>query len=710
VWLVLTASWDHLGEGKHSTQLRQWIQGVTLARLNDRVYVNWMRVTVAGAAARAEAHDARAAQAAWHSWIRDGPSKSIGRHHRMSKVQTGWIPSAFGKAEPQEDGEAELDADAGDELEDVVDERTLAHAMVMPLSSQAEVDAEAVKWGAEWEAEAPQVELPWPDLSEQDPLPHISVDIARRAAHTFPPNTGLGWDKLHPRVISRCHDEAILALIRLLVLAEMLGQWPAAIGIVLVCLIPKPDGGRRPIGLLPSVVRWWMRIRLEVVRSWQAANERPFYAGPRKGAEVAAWKHAARSELAHSQRHEGICYAALLLDLVKAFERVPHEWLIAQGVRFQYPLLILRLSIRAYRLHRTLVVEGLCSALLCATRGITAGAVHATVELRLLLIEAMSQASLVMYVTITLYVDDATLEAIGPAPVVRCALVEATRIFTAALQSMRMEFSPTKNVCVASSPALARAIVEALPGLALKAARVAKALGGAISGGKLRNTLVLRKRLAALKVRKVCFRKLRRAVGARRCHAVLRTGGTSAMMYGISNTGVADSTLAQQRSAVALASVSHGSSDVDLALVIADGSLKGKADPAFPAHTAPIGKWAEAVWESWLSRPALEKLAGEARAMVGKANFRWNSVRGPAAAFVASACRLGWQVLDAFNVVTDWGISVDFRLDPPAHVTQLVTEAVWRWRWRRVVQVSPPRPGWRGAWAFHRAYPQVAGQ
>ena len=144
--------------------------------------------------------------------------------------------------------------------------------------------------------------------------------------------------------------------------------------------------GRRPIGLLPSIVRWWMRIRLEVVRTWQDANERPFfYAGPRKGAEVASWKHAARSELAHSQRHEGICYAALLLDLVKAFERVPHEWLIAQGVRFRYPLLVLRLSIRAYRLHRALVVEGICSALLRATRGITAGSGFATTELRVLI-------------------------------------------------------------------------------------------------------------------------------------------------------------------------------------------------------------------------------------------------------------------------------------------------------------------------------------
>ena len=456
----------------------------------------------------------------------------------------------------------------------------------------------------------------------------------------------------------------------------------------LICLIPKPDGGRRPIGLLPSVTRWWMRIRLDVVRVWQAAHERPFfYAGPRKGAEVAAWKHAARSELARAS--SAIDYAALLLDLVKAFERVSHEWLVVHAIKFQYPLLVLRLCIQAYRLLRTVVVDGLCSSLMRASRGITAGAVHATVELRLLLIECVSCASLVRYCTITLYVDDSTLEAVGPAPVVRRAVVEAARIFTSAVQAMGMELSSSKNVCVASTPALAQSIADALPGLSIKVARKAKALGGAISGGKVRNTDVLKQRIMAFKVRKTCFRKLRRAVGAARCHAVLRTGGTSALMYGLANTGVSNSMLDTQRSAVAMASVSSGSSDVDWALVIADGSLKGKADPAFQAHTSPIGKWAEAVWESWLSRPALERLAAAAKEKVAKSNFSWALVRGPAAAFVASAVRIGWSVVDAFTVVTDRAVELDLRVDPPAHVVQLIVESVWRWRWRRVEAKFP---------------------
>ena len=84
------------------------------------------------------------------------------------------------------------------------------------------------------------------------------------------------------------------ALIIVFVLAEAVGCWQTAIGVVMVVLIPKSDGGRRPIGLFPTLIRLWMRVRLDVVRVWQAGHERPYlYAGPMKGATVAAWKQAA---------------------------------------------------------------------------------------------------------------------------------------------------------------------------------------------------------------------------------------------------------------------------------------------------------------------------------------------------------------------------------------------------------------------------------
>eukprot|EP00973_Karenia_brevis_P010265 1391658-Karenia_brevis.AAC.1 len=120
-----------------------------------------------------------------------------------------------------------------------------------------------------------------------------------------------------------------------------------------------------------------------------------------------------------------------------------------------------------------------------------------------------------------------------------------------------MEFSPTKNVCIASTARLADVIVQSLPDLVIKRDRMAKSLGCALGNGRIRNTKVLQKRLRAFKVRKPDFQKLRRAVGARKTAAVLRSGGTAALVYGQANTGVASSTLLAQRRAVAAASVPH---------------------------------------------------------------------------------------------------------------------------------------------------------
>ena len=94
-------------------------------------------------------------------------------------------------------------------------------------------------------------------------------------------------------------------------------------------------------------------------------------------------------------------------------------------------------------------------------------------------------------------------------------------------------------------------------------------------------------------VRKPRFQKLRRLIGAQRTAIVLRTGGTSALVYGQGNTGVSCSMLQAQRSAVAAASVPGGSGELGLTLFIADGSMCDKVDPAFAAHEMPIAKWAE---------------------------------------------------------------------------------------------------------------------
>eukprot|EP00973_Karenia_brevis_P036121 4981213-Karenia_brevis.AAC.1 len=132
-------------------------------------------------------------------------------------------------------------------------------------------------------------------------LPAMAVQHLREACFTFPHQVGLGWDKLHPRALARCSDVVLGLFVQLLLAAEALGRWPVCIGVILIVLLPKPDGGRRPIGLFPTLIRVWMRIRLQVAQAWMLANDRSYmYAGPAKGADVAAWKQALLAETAHS--------------------------------------------------------------------------------------------------------------------------------------------------------------------------------------------------------------------------------------------------------------------------------------------------------------------------------------------------------------------------------------------------------------------------
>ena len=99
--------------------------------------------------------------------------------------------------------------------------------------------------------------------------------------------------------------------------------------------------------------------------------------------------------------------AASLIDLVKAFERVPHQQLIAEGLHWEYPTAILRLTIAAYRLGRRISVNGIVSSIVYALRGITAGSVSATTELRLLLLRALDGiVAAFPSVPLHVYVDD----------------------------------------------------------------------------------------------------------------------------------------------------------------------------------------------------------------------------------------------------------------------------------------------------------------
>ena len=200
-WLLRVYSWDYLGDSVHAVSFRKWIHIASGQDWHDRGRVNWLRATAILVAKLAKEYDIRRSNVSWTNWLREGPSKSLGRHHKLSRVATGWNPSPVAAQERDvEDTGSEISDN--EVTQDVLDDAEKVYSC--PLSSQDEVDAEAGKWGAEWSCDAPSIDIQWPiDLISQTVPPDITVDVIRQAAHTFPARTGLGWDKLHPRAACR---------------------------------------------------------------------------------------------------------------------------------------------------------------------------------------------------------------------------------------------------------------------------------------------------------------------------------------------------------------------------------------------------------------------------------------------------------------------------------------------------------------------------
>ena len=129
----------------------------------------------------------------------------------------------------------------------------------------------------------------------------------RRAGQTrsslFPSGIALGTDACHPRILLRLGPSLLPAFLKIFALCEIIGAWPTAIIDVFIALLPKTSGGLRPIGIFPTLVRIWFRLRAPYVRAWEHSHSRPFlFAGTAKGVGVALWLQAAHMENAGLSR------------------------------------------------------------------------------------------------------------------------------------------------------------------------------------------------------------------------------------------------------------------------------------------------------------------------------------------------------------------------------------------------------------------------
>lgn len=129
----------------------------------------------------------------------------------------------------------------------------------------------------------------------------------------------------------RFAKEPVLGLVaRTLQKCEEMGAWPATVRHAILHLIPKPKGGRTPIGLVDGICRLWEFTRRPAMRAWHSRCEREHdYGAKGRTSTDAVWCQSLCDEATEAG---GLAAATTLISLTKAFECVPLEHVWRRGL------------------------------------------------------------------------------------------------------------------------------------------------------------------------------------------------------------------------------------------------------------------------------------------------------------------------------------------------------------------------------------------
>ena len=134
-------------------------------------------------------------------------------------------------------------------------------------------------------------------------------------------------------------DQGIEALVDLMMLIKSKCEWPNLCNRIV--FIAKAAGGVRPIGPLFAMMRIQCKLwRIEAKMSEARITEGIFWATQARGVERCVWEQPAWSEWATADGH---AVAAILYDLLKAFDRVAYQKLIDAAERTRLPMRQLKL-------------------------------------------------------------------------------------------------------------------------------------------------------------------------------------------------------------------------------------------------------------------------------------------------------------------------------------------------------------------------------
>ncbi len=582
-------------------------------------------------------------------WCAEAQANGASLAHRWTQVPVEWRPESA----PEKRG---------------VEIRNTSNPDVL-------VAGEADKWEPIWRP--PGLESVRVDWGQIRRLARPTVHEARAAAKKFKPKTKIGVEGVNPRDLAEITDDMMEVYIDIMVTCELLGRIPERVALVIILLLNKKSGGRRPVGILPTLYRVWAAIRKPLLHAWERNWSRNFFAAGRgKSATDAAWHRALRAEHAALV---GASAGSILWDLRKCFEHGRHSVLAREAEALGFPMAMARLATAVYSAERRLCLDGAMSRPVKATRGFIAGCAWAAACVRVTLqrkLEAFVARH--PHVDSELYIDDAELQAVGQGKSVARDLAAAALDLAEVLNEVGYALADDKAVVITSHETVTSEIIRLTRGLAGKEQKVAEKLGVEYTAGRRRPRVggPRRARLRKQLARKVRIARFRKLGGAAR--VVAARGQIPAATYGGDVNGISDAELYRLRGMMgrATAPSSRGSYTL-LKLMLTE-------DPAVRANSNIIGRWSAVAWRN--AGPQSQRKGNEPGADVLRAamaaaisderqNPGWDGARGPAGATVRTARRIGWEFKDAFRVVDELGCIIDFGVMDPRAVRDRVRQA-----------------------------------
>ena len=184
----------------------------------------------------------------------------------MSRTAIGWVPTKVDTSKLLVIDD--LDDTDGLSAEDLT--AVLRHecSIQSPLDAEQVADDQADGWGTIWPVNTTDdgTISRLQTCGDWHIPPELLMTELLNSLASFPNGTGLGRGRVHPKALLRANRKWVESLLKYLMRCEAAGQWTQAIELVIICLLPKPDGGFRPIGLLPVLPRIWMRARRNATR------------------------------------------------------------------------------------------------------------------------------------------------------------------------------------------------------------------------------------------------------------------------------------------------------------------------------------------------------------------------------------------------------------------------------------------------------------